>query len=96
MVASVSMLMASIDSALVMGSKRRGCPDAQRRKQIGDLERAADAGAGDLLRRMSGDRPAHQRNLAFVRREHARQQIERRGLAGAIGADQRVQGAVGD
>ena len=70
--------------------------DAQRRKQIGDLERAADAGARDLLRRMSGDRPAHQRNLAFVRREHAGQQIERRGLAGAIGADQRVQGAVGN
>ena len=34
--------------------------------------------------------------VAFVGRKHARQQVERRGLAGAVGADQRVQGAVGD
>ena len=70
--------------------------DAERRKQVGDLERAADAGARDLLRRMPGDRLAQQRYRAFVRRIHARQQIERRGLAGAVGADQRMQRAVGD
>ena len=33
---------------------------------------------------------------AGVRREHAGDQVERRGLAGAVGADQRVQGAVLD
>ncbi len=68
--------------------------DAQCRKQVGDLERAADAGARDLLRRMSGDRLAHQRHLALIRRKHARQQIERGGLAGAIRSDQRMQGAI--
>ena len=70
--------------------------DAECRKQIGDLERAADAGVRDLLRRMTGDRPAQQRHRALVRRVHARQQIERGGLAGAVGPDQRVQRAVGD
>ena len=70
--------------------------DAQRRKQIGDLERAADAGVRDLFRRMAGDRLAQQRYRALVRRIHAGQQIERRGLAGAVGADQRVQRAVGN
>ena len=70
--------------------------DAERRKQIGDLERAADAGARDLLRRVAGDRLAQQRHRALVGRKHAGQQIERRGLAGAVGADQRMQRAVGD
>src|SRR5258707_13433665 len=69
-------------------------PDAERRKQVGNLERPADAGARDLLRRMAGDRLAHQRYRALVRRVHARQQIERRGLAGAVGPDQRMQRAV--
>ena len=45
---------------------------------------------------MSGDRLAQQRHRALVRRIHARQQIERRGLAGAVGPDQRMQRAVGD
>ena len=70
--------------------------NAERRKKVGNLERAADACSGDLLRCMSGDRLAHQGYRALVRRIHTRQEIERRGLAGAIWADQRMQRAVCD
>ena len=64
--------------------------NAERRKKVGNLERAADACSGDLLRCMSGDRLAHQGYRALVRLIHTRQEIERRGLAGAIWADQRM------
>ncbi|OIQ72857.1 hypothetical protein GALL_455130 [mine drainage metagenome] len=70
--------------------------DAESRKQVGDLERAADTGARDRFRRMSGYWQAHQRRRAFVRRVQARQEIERGGLAGAIGPDQRMKRAVGN
>ena len=75
MIASVSALIASIDSALVpeveaarmarLHGEADVLADAERRKQVGDLERAADAGARDLLRRMSGDRLAQQRHRAL-------------------------------
>ena len=106
MVASVSALIASIDSALVTGSKRRGCRACTARRMFSPTLSAGNRlviwnerpmpARGDLLRRMSGDRLAQQRYRALVRRIHARQQIERRGLAGAVGADQRMQRAVGD
>ncbi len=106
MTSSVSRLIASIDSALVNGSNRRGCractarrifsPTLSSGKQIGDLERAADARFGNLFRRVPRDGLAHQCRLPFVRREHAGQKIERRGLACAIGADQSVQRAISD
>jgi hypothetical protein len=45
--------------------------DAERWKQIGNLERAADAGSRDFLRRVSCDRLIEQRHGALVRRIHA-------------------------
>ena len=42
----------------------------------------------------AGDRAARERDRARVGREHAGDQVERRGLAGAVRADQRVQRAV--
>ncbi len=70
--------------------------DTQFGKQIGDLERAADARLGNLFGRMTCDRLAHQRGFTFIRREHAGQEIECRCLACAVRADQRMQRAVGD
>ena len=50
----------------------------------------------DLLRRFARDGLAHQRHRALIRWIHAGQKVERRGLAGAVGTDQRVEGAVGN
>ena len=47
--------------------------DTQGRKQIGDLERPADAGGSNGFRRMPGNRFAEQRHRAIVGRIHAGQ-----------------------
>ena len=70
--------------------------NGQRWKQTGDLERAADAGPCDCLGILSGDALAAKCHAALVRREHARDQVERGGFARAVRADQRVQGAILD
>src|SRR6188768_1332254 len=105
MVASVSSLIASIDSALVRGSKRCGCRACTARRMFSPTlsagnrlviwnERPMPAAAIS-----SGVSPAigwPSSDLAFVGRKHARQQVERGGLAGAVGPDQRMQGAILD
>ncbi len=63
----------------------------QRREQIGDLERTADAVGGDVLRTPARDRAARKLDRAAIGRIEAGQEIECRGLAGTIGPDQRVQ-----
>ena len=48
------------------------------------------------LRRQPGDRPARKRHRAAIGTEHAGDQVEGRGLAGAVRPDQRMQRAVGE
>ena len=63
-------------------------------EQIGDLERTPDTGARNVLGLEASDRPTPDGDEAFVRREHAGHQVECRGLAGAVWADQCMQRAV--
>ena len=65
-------------------------------EEAGDLERPGDPEVGDLLGLATGDVLAAEQDLARGRREEAGQQVEQRGLAGAVGADERVDGALGD
>src|SRR5439155_14461409 len=60
-----------------------------RRERRGDLEGAADAGAGDRARRQAVDAPSEQCHAAPVRRELAVDEIETGCLAGAVGSDHR-------
>ena len=62
----------------------------QRRKRPHDLERAADAAAADLVGRQPVDALALRTRCApVVRRDHAGDHVEQRGLAGAVRADHR-------
>ena len=63
--------------------------DAERRKRTHDLEGAADAAAAHFVGRQPVDARALECDAARVRREHAGDQIEQRGLAGAVRADHR-------
>ena len=58
-------------------------------EQFDVLERAGDAEAGDLVRRLLGDVLVIEEDLARRRRVDPRDQVEDRALAGAIGADDR-------
>ena len=58
-----------------------------------DLQRAFDAEAADLVRRAAGDIVAVEEHAAAVGRQQARDQIEERGLAGAVRPDDGVQRA---
>ena len=49
---------------------------------------------GDRFRREARDGPALEKNVAFVRRIEPGNQVEGRGLSGAVRADQGVEGAV--
>ena len=55
-----------------------------------DLERARDAKLDPLGLALGGDVAAGEHHAALARRQHAGEEIDERGLAGAIGADQRV------
>jgi hypothetical protein len=61
--------------------------DAQVRKQVGELEGAAEAGAGAQRRGKSGDIGAVEQDAAAGRTELPGDQVEVGGLAGAVGAD---------
>ena len=52
------------------------------------LEGAGDPGAGDVELLVAGDRAARERDLAAVGAKRPREQIEHRGLAGAVRSDQ--------
>ena len=64
--------------------------DRQAAEQVGDLERTREAALADAVRRQVANLRAVQAHGARVRREHARHEVEQRGLAGAVRADQRV------
>src|SRR5690606_3075447 len=68
----------------------------QVREHRRDLERADDAAPRDLGRTFAGDVVAVEEDLARRRRQKLREQVETRGLAGAVRADQRVNLAAPD
>src|SRR5262249_40076850 len=70
--------------------------DGQRIEQIDDLEAARDAGADALINPGEGYVRALEQDAAAVRREMAADQIDERGLAGAVGAHQREKFALVD
>src|SRR6267142_2703595 len=62
--------------------------DSHGLEALDDLERARDAALATLRRRQRGDVLAVEPDRSLRRRQHARDQIEQRRLAGAIGANQ--------
>jgi hypothetical protein len=66
------------------------------RKRRGNLERADHPHARDRRGRRAGDLPLVEDDLARGRRQEVRQQIEAGRLAGAVGADQRMDRAAAD
>ena len=70
--------------------------DGKRREKVGDLERSGEARRDYSVRRPAGDVDASEKDAAAIGNEQPGNQIEECRLAGAVGADQRVQGAVGD
>src|SRR5579872_1509267 len=65
-------------------------------KQPIDLKGARDAELDALGLHGRGDVAAGQQHASLTRRQHAGEQIDERGLAGAVGADQRVPRAGGE
>src|ERR1700738_3867706 len=61
--------------------------DAEVRKQIGELEGAAEAGAGAQRRGKRGDVTAIEQDVAFARAQLSGDQVEIGGFAGAVGPD---------
>ena len=59
----------------------------QAREQAGDLERPRHAERGAAVALPGGDVAAEQQHLARARRKYAGDQVEQRGLAGAVRAD---------
>ena len=59
-------------------------------KQRVDLERARHAALDARVLRQAGDALVAQEDLARARRQHAGQQVDERGLAGAVRPDERV------
>ena len=72
-----------------LGHGRDVLLDRHVREQLQILERAADAEPRDLPVRQADDGLAEPEHLAAVRHQLAGHQVEQRGLAGAVGADQR-------
>src|SRR6185436_14797883 len=65
-------------------------------EQADVLERAADAGGRDLVRLQAGETALVELEVAAVGRVDAGENIEQRGLAGAVRADQAVDLALAD
>ena len=65
-------------------------------EQAGDLERARHAEVDDLLRAEPGDVLVAEVDRARGGGEEAGEQVEQRGLAGAVGPDEGVHAALGD
>jgi hypothetical protein len=82
------------------GAVALGDREAERldRRQVGeqliDLEGAGDAEAHALVRLEPGDRRAVEQDVAARWAQHAGEQVDEGGLAGAVGADQGVAGAL--
>ena len=67
----------------------------ERGKDTRDLKGAADAMTRDVGRRPSGHIDAVEQDAAGVGLQRARDQIEKRALAGPVGADHRGQRTIG-
>jgi hypothetical protein len=65
----------------------------ERREHVGALERAREAQVRDAVRRRAGDVLAVEEIWPDVGAKVAGEQVEERGLAGAVRADDRVQRA---
>src|SRR5665811_449188 len=63
-------------------------------EQARDLERPRDTEVRDLLRLQAGGVPVEDGDLPGRRLEEPGQQVEQRGLAGAVGSDQGVHTAL--
>jgi len=63
-------------------------------ERLDELEGAADARGADLVGTKALDRLSIEKNLARIRREHAGDHVEDRGLARAVGPDQPVDAAL--
>ena len=63
--------------------------DAEAGEWPHQLEGPANAAVTDFVGSQSVDPLASERNSAFIRRKHAGDHVEQRGLAGAVGADHR-------
>ena len=68
----------------------------QRVEQLRDLKSAHQSTARSLMRRQRRDVFAFEVDAAARRGQHAGQQIDERGLAGAVGSDQRMPCAAGE
>ena len=70
--------------------------DAEARKGLEDLESAGDAVAVERVRAHPGDVPAVEAHGSRVRREKSRDEVEQRGLAGAVRPDEADDPALAD
>src|SRR6185369_12162062 len=70
--------------------QRKGFQRREAVEQLVDLESANQAAAHPLMRRKVRDVVALQRDLPFGRVEDTGKQVHQRGLAGAVGPDQRM------
>ncbi len=75
------------DQDVALESDRQRLGDGQRREQPRVLERACQAPARPACRALVGDVDAVEEDLPCGRGEEARAQVEGRGLAGAVAAD---------
>jgi hypothetical protein len=80
----------------VMAADHDVLEDRERREDAEVLEAARDPDPGQLAGRQPQEVPAVERHGATARLVHARQRVEQRALAGAVGTDHREQLAAGD
>lgn len=81
--------------ALIRANRgQHGFMHRERGKNTGDLEGAADAMPNDVWWRATRQIHAIEQDAAGVGLQRTRDQIEKRALAGAVGADHRSQGSI--
>jgi hypothetical protein len=76
-------------AGLVGGVEEQVVENGEARDAAGDLEGAGQARPGDAVGAPGGDVASVEADLAAVGRDDAGDALEQRGLAGAVGADQR-------
>ena len=90
--------MSALSSRRPFGLRRKAgqhvLQDGHLAEQLGGLEGAGDAEPGDAMRGKPGDDPGRRGCTQALRRPVvAGQDVEQNGLAGAVGADERMDGA---
>ena len=84
------------DAAPLANRERNGLKRAQMWKQSVDLKGSNQPALDALIRLQIGDVVTAEANRSGVGAQHPGQEVDQRGLAGAIGADQGVAGALRD